>query len=591
MITPTRALGALIIAAGLTATSAHAATPWGHPDPVPPPGAVAPLAPLSRAVATTWCGDAGGRTTDDTDDAVTNLPEFKVVYAYPQDQPNRFTALADQIQRDMMQAIGVQTAVPGSNRRFRLDMGTKCGPDYVDIQTVQLPQTRAAYLAEDPDTRVMDVANAVDAVVGNPAGAQRTFVVWADDLRPAGPGVIGLAQTPPDDTPGPDNAANFAWGLHAVVYGTGDSTFMESEALTVHAVLHEMTHTLGAVQSTAPHTTGAGHCTDGYDVMCYDDGGPNAGLYNTAACPDPGAPFTLNYDCGANDYFAVAPLAGSYLATHWNTYDSVFLCEVDFCTNNPPTAAIRSSTSQVVAGNSLTLDASGSTDDQPGLRYKWDVDGDGAPDADTGTTPRYTFAYASPGTYSATARVTDSDGLTRTASTPITVTAPPPPVVVAPPPHESASDALPSVTSVRVAPASFRAAKSGGSVAAGGARAAKAGGSVAASRAMAVTARAPVGTTVTWQLSAAAPTTFTFAALLPGRLRGKTCVPASRARHGRRCVRRRRLSGSFTRTGARGTNTLRFTGRLNGRALRRGDYLITAASEGAPASARFRIVR
>ena len=44
-------------------------------------------------------------------------------------------------------------------------------------------------------------------------------------------------------------------------------------------LIHEVLHTMGAVVSAAPNTSGtnggvgAGHCTDGLDVMCYDDGG------------------------------------------------------------------------------------------------------------------------------------------------------------------------------------------------------------------------------------------------------------------------------------------------------------------------------
>lgn len=74
---------------------------------------------------------------------------------------------------------------------------------------------------------------------------------------------------------------------------------------------------MGAVQLTAPHSTGSWHCTDGLDVMCYNDGGPNGSSYTSTTCG--AAPNgTLFFDCGFNDYFNPGPAAGSYLDTHWN---------------------------------------------------------------------------------------------------------------------------------------------------------------------------------------------------------------------------------------------------------------------------------
>jgi hypothetical protein len=73
---------------------------------------------------------------------------------------------------------------------------------------------------------------------------------------------------------------------------------------------HELVHALGALRPDAPHATGKGHCYDGYDVMCYSDGGPGWRKYT--ACPWPGAQYRL--DCGDDDYFAVKPRKGSWLA-------------------------------------------------------------------------------------------------------------------------------------------------------------------------------------------------------------------------------------------------------------------------------------
>ncbi|MCB9415169.1 MAG: hypothetical protein H6526_07785, partial [Actinobacteria bacterium] len=89
---------------------------------------------------------------------------------------------------------------------------------------------------------------------------------------------------------------------------------------------HEMIHALGAVSSAAPHATGKAHCYDGYDVMCYRDGGP--GWRKVVRCAWPGAQYRL--DCGDDDYFAVNPRRGSWLARNpaANVANSRFLAVV-----------------------------------------------------------------------------------------------------------------------------------------------------------------------------------------------------------------------------------------------------------------------
>ena len=52
------------------------------------------------------------------------------------------------------------------------------------------------------------------------------------------------------------------------------------------AETHELGHNMGAVLMTAPHSTTAGHCTDEYDIMCYNDCSTN---------PRTGAPVVMDY--------------------------------------------------------------------------------------------------------------------------------------------------------------------------------------------------------------------------------------------------------------------------------------------------------
>ena len=107
---------------------------------------------------------------------------------------------------------------------------------------------------------------------------------------------------------------------------------------------------------------------------------------------------------------------------------------------------------------------------------------------------------------------------------------------------------------------------------------------------------AKVGTTISYRLSRAATTTFRVQRRKAGRaVRGK-CRKRTRSN-----ARRKRcdltLKGSFKHNGNNGTNKLRFTGRLRGRKLPRGSYVLraTAKTTGGKASkvkrVRFSIVR
>ena len=281
-------------------------------------------------LAPNWCGTE--RSTDDTANASHSGARVKVVYAYAQGEPSRFSAYRDMIQGDIATISDWVASSSGGQRTIRFDTGTSCGPAYVDIVSVQLPRTRATYTGAPSRAALVmtDVKNALSGMTGS-----RNFLVYADNLY-ANDYVLGSAQLPEDDSPGASNYANVG-GLGAVIWGDGASDFI-AERLTT--VLHEVSHTLGAVQDSAPNSTLGGHCTQMEDVMCYPDGAPRGtpgDLVNACAATAP----ILPYECGMDDYFNPAPPPGSYLDTHWNLYNSRFMCAVASCvsTSGTPTPA------------------------------------------------------------------------------------------------------------------------------------------------------------------------------------------------------------------------------------------------------------
>ncbi|HEY5942032.1 MAG TPA: hypothetical protein VIT89_04135 [Solirubrobacterales bacterium] len=100
------------------------------------------------------------------------------------------------------------------------------------------------------------------------------------------------------------------------------SALVTNVAWIAHTPIHELFHTLGAVQLEAPYTTGSSsHCIDGLDVMCYEDGSSKGALYTETRCPSSEgyeSPVKFPLDCGFDSYFNAAPPAGSWLASHWD---------------------------------------------------------------------------------------------------------------------------------------------------------------------------------------------------------------------------------------------------------------------------------
>jgi hypothetical protein len=263
----------------------------------------------------TWCGTE--RSADDTTNASFSGPRFKVVYAYANDQPNRFATYQNLIQDDVATVREWVIAASGGLKSIRFDTGTHCGPEYADIAVVRLPASRAAYLG-DPD-RAEGVYQHVNQRL--PMIGQWNTLIYADGLY-ANDGVTGSGLLTMDDRAGAVNQSNIG-GAAAMIWGHGGPSFSYERQTTV---LHEMTHNLGAVQDSAPNSTRAGHCFELHDVMCYDDGGPAS--FPIVNCAET---FPLAYECNGDDYFNPSPASGTYLDTHWNVYDSVFLCPVASC--------------------------------------------------------------------------------------------------------------------------------------------------------------------------------------------------------------------------------------------------------------------
>ena len=275
------------------------------------PGTAGAAAGRGSWLPGTWCGTEtstdvvvheSGRPTD---------AKIKVVEAVPSDRAPS-ADVRDGIQASVAQMSEHIARESGGRRSLRFDLGTACGERYVDIVTLRLPKTAAAYGAGACNTGPLfgDIRPLIPKAAG-----PRNAIIYAPTIQCGA--IAGFAQAPGDSQPGPANAANRGGYLAVTFYMEG------------RTARHEIGHNLGAVQLLAPHTDGGRHCWDVDDILCYlyFDLAPQSPL---RPCDAGGAPLAA-FDCGKDDYFNPAPAPGSYLASNWNTYNSVFMCELAEC--------------------------------------------------------------------------------------------------------------------------------------------------------------------------------------------------------------------------------------------------------------------
>jgi PKD repeat protein len=91
-------------------------------------------------------------------------------------------------------------------------------------------------------------------------------------------------------------------------------------------------------------------------------------------------------------------------------------------TLKPPTAAFASSPSQPRPGQTVTLNASSSSDPNGGITdYQWDLNGDGTYETDTGSNPVLTTSFANSGTREITLRTIDAHNASASVTHTVTV--------------------------------------------------------------------------------------------------------------------------------------------------------------------------
>jgi hypothetical protein len=221
----------------------------------------------------------------------------QVVYARSSDVADRYAAYLDsfRVWAEGADAIyDASAAETGGSRHIRFVHDGSC---VIDVANAVMPPAG--------DDNFDETMAALSALGYN--RTDRKYMIFVDAFVYCGIGTFHWTA----DQPGPDSSNN-----GGPSYGRTDAGCWSASVAA-----HEHMHNIGGVQLSAPHTSGGGHCVDEWDLMCYSDW-PNYPAMQVL-CADGG--HDVRFDCNHDDYYHTNPPAGSYLRTHWNAAESLYL--------------------------------------------------------------------------------------------------------------------------------------------------------------------------------------------------------------------------------------------------------------------------
>lgn len=225
---------------------------------------------------------------------------MQVVYAVASDQTDRYATFVNSIKQwaaDADKDLSDSATPGGESRHLRFVHDSSCHPTVAK-----------AVMATTGDDSLIKTIN--DLLAKGYNRDDRKYLVFVDANV-----YCGIGEIFDDDSKGAGNVHNGYYGMFSRV----DLPCWDGDT-----AIHELSHNLGAVQKTAPHSSGGYHCTDEYDVMCYSDS-PNYPTMNEVCATSQ----DRILDCNRDDYFNVHPTNSSYLGTHWNIADSNFMLGSD----------------------------------------------------------------------------------------------------------------------------------------------------------------------------------------------------------------------------------------------------------------------